>query len=262
MIDYKQKFSLENKKCIVAGGAGLIGREIVTALAQAGGHVIIAEIHEQRGQELADELKGQQLKVDYIKFDVADIDHLEKNIKALVKQLKGIDVFINTAYPQTEDFGKNDEEISVDSWRRNVDMHLNGYALASKYMIEAMKEKGGSVINLGSIYGVVGGDLNLYEDTKMSNTMIYGLIKGGIVNLDRYLASYYGKYDIRVNTICPGGVFDHQESNFVRNYSKKVPLKRLANSDEIASVVLFLASDAASYITGATIMVDGGWTAI
>ena len=126
-----------------------------------------------------------------------------------------------------------------------------------------MKEQqSGSIINLGSIYGVLGSDFTIYDGTKMTMPMAYSAIKGGIVNLTRYLASYFGKHNVRVNNICPGGIFDSQEPIFVRNYEHRVPLKRMGRPEEIASAVLFLASDAASYITGATIMVDGGWTAI
>ncbi len=261
MVNYRKKFSLARKKCVVTGGAGLIGSEVVSALAQADAQVLVAEIDKKRGQKFADELRRKGLCADYRYFDITAIEQLEKKINALVKSVGGVDVWVNCAYPRTKDFGEKDESISVKSWRKNVDMHLNGYLLSCKYVVEHMKEKGGSIINLGSIYGVVGGDPTLYENTTMANTMIYGAIKGGITNFDRYLASYFGRHNIRVNTVCPGGIFDNQDPVFVKNYSKKVPLGRMAKAEEVASVILFLASEAASYVTGATIMVDGGWTA-
>ena len=122
--------------------------------------------------------------------------------------------------------------------------------------------KKGSLINFGSTYGVRGNDFNIYSGTDMTSPIAYSAIKGGIINLTRYLASYFGVDNIRINNVCPGGIIDGQDPQFVKNYSKRVPLKRMGKPDEIASTVLFLASDAASYITGATIMVDGGWTAI
>ncbi|MCK5180326.1 MAG: SDR family oxidoreductase, partial [Candidatus Omnitrophica bacterium] len=126
-----------------------------------------------------------------------------------------------------------------------------------------MKPQGsGSIINMGSIYGVVGNDFTVYEDTEMMGSMPYSAIKGGIVNLTRFMASYFGKNNIRINNICPGGIFNQENSKFVEKYSHKTPLKRMGKPDEVASAVLFLASEAASYITGATIMVDGGWSAI
>lgn len=262
MIDYRNKFSLKGKKAVVMGGGGLIGKEVVIALAQAGAYVLIAEVNKKEANALSVELRKNNLDVEYYYFDVTDIKNLRRNIKVLVRHLGGLDIWINSAYPRTKDWGAKVEDISYRSWQKNVDMHLNSYALSSKYAAKHMKNKGGSIINFGSIYGVGGPDFTIYEKTEIKNSMVYSAIKGGIINLGRYLASYFGNFNIRVNTVCPGGVFDNQDTRFVKNYSKRVPLKRMAKTEEIASVVLFLASDAASYITGATIMIDGGWTAI
>lgn len=262
MTDYMKRFSLKGKRAVVAGGAGLIGRECVRALAQAGAAVVIAETDEKKAKTLAAQLAKARLRAEACRFDIADIENLEKGMDGLIGRLGRLDIWVNTAYPKTADWGARAEDVSHMSWRRNVDMHLNGYALSSKYACERMKSKGGSVINFGSTYGIVGSDFTVYEGTPLTSPMAYAAIKGGIVNLDRYLASYFGRYNIRVNTLCPGGVFDNQDPVFVKNYSRKTPLKRMASSSDIAPVVVFLASDAASYITGATIMVDGGWTAV
>ena len=119
----------------------------------------------------------------------------------------------------------------------------------------------GSIVNMNSIYGLLGQDLSVYEKTSMTENMVYSIIKGGLVNLTRQMASYYGKFNIRINTVCPGGVEDlKQTATFKKNYSKKTPLKRLAKSHEVASAILFLSSDASTYITGTSLIVDGGWT--
>jgi NAD(P)-dependent dehydrogenase (short-subunit alcohol dehydrogenase family) len=262
MIDYVNKFSLTGKRAIVTGGAGLIGSEIVTALAQARSRVVVADIEEAKAKHLVEELVLAGLDAQYAYFDITDMEHLQGHITGLISRPGDIDIWVNCAYPRTSDWGKRVEEVSLESWRKNVDMHLNSYAMASKYVAEEMKARGGTIINFGSIYGVLGGDFTVYEGTEMTPPMAYAAIKGGIINLSRYLASYFGGYNIRVNSVCPGGVFDNQNPIFVENYSKKTPLKRMAKAEEIASVVLFLVSDAASYITGATIMVDGGWSAI
>jgi NAD(P)-dependent dehydrogenase (short-subunit alcohol dehydrogenase family) len=262
MIDYMKKFSLAGKSAVVTGGAGLIGREIVVAFAQAGGKVLIAEVDEEKGKALAGELTGMGLDADYTLFDITDIEHLKEKITDLSLRLGYVDIWVNCAYPRTADWGRKVEDISPESWRKNIDMHMNAYAMTSKYAAEGMKGRGGAIINFGSIYGVLGGDFSLYEGTEMTIPMAYAAIKGGIINLSRYLASYFGGYNVRVNSVCPGGVFDNQASVFVENYSKKTPLQRMGQSEEIASVVLFLASDAASYVTGATIMIDGGWSAV
>jgi NAD(P)-dependent dehydrogenase (short-subunit alcohol dehydrogenase family) len=262
MINYPGKFDLTGKHAVVTGGAGLIGREIVTALAQAGASVIIADIAEVKAKSLAEELAQSGFFARFIYFDITDTEHIGENIDVLFHGFDCIDIWVNCAYPRTYDWGKKVEDVSPDSWRKNIDMHLNGYAMSSKYAAERMKSRGGTIINLGSIYGVMGGDFSLYEGTEMTMPMAYAAIKGGIINLSRYLASYFGSYNIRVNSVCPGGVFDNQPPLFVERYSMKTPLKRMVQPDEVASVVLFLASDAASYITGATIMVDGGWSVV
>ncbi len=262
MIDYLKKFSLKGKKAIVCGGAGLLGREIVTALAQAGAKVVIADVNAVIGNKLAKSLQAKKCAVKFEKFDITEIELLEKNLGNVIQKSGGLDIFVNTSYPRTSDWGNEIEKVSASSWRTNIDIQLNAYALSAKYAAQVLKKKGGSIINVGSIYGVVGPDFTVYNQTKITNPAAYAAIKGGILNFDRYLASYYGKYNVRVNTVCPGGVFDHQHSTFVKNYNYKVPMKRMASKDEVASAVLFLASDAASYITGTALMVDGGWTAI
>lgn len=260
MINFLKKFSLIGKRAVVAGGAGLLGKEVVIVLAQAGAKVVIADINELQGKKLANKLK--KFDVQYRYLDIADITSLKNNINSLVEFLGGIDAWVNSAYPRTKDFAGPVENITVESWRKNVDIQLNSYALISKYVAECMKKRGGSIINFGSIYGVVGNDPNLYKNTALTSSMAYATIKGGIVNLGRFLAAYFGPYNIRVNTVCPGGVLHKQDPIFVEKYAKRTPLGRMAYAQDIAPLVAFLASEASSYITGATIMVDGGWTAV
>lgn len=262
MINYKLKFCLTNKKMIVSGGAGLLGKEIVIALAQFGAQVIIAETDKRKGKLLAKKLTNAGFDAEYYYLDLSDIKNLKINIKKLIKSKGQFNAWINCAYPRTKDWNTKVEEFRYDSWQKNVDMHLNSYALSSIYAAESMKKKGGCIINFGSIYGVVGPDFSIYEKTDMTTPAPYSAIKAGIINFGRYLASYYGKYNLRVNTVCPGGVFDKQPPRFVKKYSEKACLKRMAKAEEVASAVLFLVSEAASYISGATIMVDGGWTAV
>jgi NAD(P)-dependent dehydrogenase (short-subunit alcohol dehydrogenase family) len=262
MISYNEKFSLKGKNAVIVGGAGLIGREIVAACAQAGAVCVIAEADEPASRIVAEALGAHACRVRYSHFDISDIKNLERNIGALNADIGGIDIWVNSSYPRTRDWPQKNDDITHESWQKNIDMHLNGYCLSTKYAADTMREKGGAIINFGSIYGVTGGDYTVYEGTEMTMPAAYAAIKGGIVNADRSYASYYGKYNIRINTVCPGGVFNGQNETFVKNYEKRTPLRRMAQPEEIASAVLFLSSDAASYITGAVVMVDGGWTAI
>ena len=156
--------------------------------------------------------------------------------------------------------------------KENINIHLNSFSWLARLTAEKMRKLKirGSIIQLGSIYGIVGQDLNIYKKVKnIRENMIYPIIKGGISSLTKQMASYYGQYNIRVNTICPGGIFGHvkgakkkQSLAFIKNYKNKVPLKRLGNANEVASTALFLSSDSSSYITGIDLMVDGGWTAV
>ena len=262
MISYLEKFSLKGKTAFITGGVGLIGAEISKALASAHAKTIIIDIDENSGMKLSEKLINMGYNAFFENIDITDLNNIDRNIDQLFEKYNGIDIWINSAYPRTEDWGNKVEDLCLDSWRENVDMHMNSYSWISRKVCLLMKGKGGSLINIGSTYGVLGNDFTVYEDTDMTSPMAYSAIKGGIINLTRYLASYFGGYNIRVNSLCPGGVYNNQNSTFVKAYSKKTPLKRMGNPEELASAALFLASDAASYISGATIMVDGGWSAI
>lgn len=262
-MNYLDKFLLENKTAFITGGVGLLGTEITKALAQAKARVVILDIDNIKGEKLKKDLIEAGLDVEFEKFDITNLQALDSLIENLYTKYKKMDIWINAAYPKTSDWGNKVEDLNIESWQKNINMHLNSYSWISRKVCLIMKDqKMGSLINFGSIYGIVGNNFSVYEGTELSGAMAYSAIKGGITNLGRYLSSYFGEYNVRVNTICPGGIFDNQGKTFIKNYSKNTPLKRLGKSEEVASVVLFLASDAASYISGVTLMVDGGWTAI
>ena len=265
MINYLDRFRLDDKVAYVVGGLGLIGAEVTIALASVGAKTIILDVDDSKGKSFGNKLTKKGLIVKYQHFDVTDLESAEDKIEAFNSKHNGLDIWVNCSYPRTEDWGKNNfTEVTLESMRKNIDFHLNSFIWLTRLAAFSMKKKHscGSIINLSSIYGVVGHDFTIYEGTEMKGGMTYSAIKGGINNFTRNAAAYFGEHDIRINTICPGGIFDNQNPKFVKNYSRKTPLKRMGTPEEIASVVLFLASEAASYITGATIMVDGGWTAI
>ncbi|MEI8012557.1 MAG: SDR family oxidoreductase, partial [Candidatus Omnitrophota bacterium] len=249
-----------NRPC--PGGAGLIGQEVSMALAQSGAYVVAADVNDEKGRALERKFSGGG-EIVYRRFDITDLDGMAGAVDLLVKEAGGIDILVNTAYPRTKDWGAPVEEISVDSWRKNVDWQLNSYALSTKYAAEHMKVKGGTIVLFGSTYGVVGGQFSMYDGTNIKPfSPIYAAVKGGVVNLARYYAAYFGKNGIRVNALCPGGVFDNHSEAFAKAYGERTPMGRMARPQEIAASVLYLVSDAASYVTGAVLMVDGGWTAV
>lgn len=243
-------FSINDKIVVVTGGSGLLGGKIIEVLRAQGAKAISADIKVQEGD-------------DEFNIDITSETSVQDAVSAIVAKYGRIDGWINNAYPRTSDWGNKFEDIKVESWRKNVDMHLNGYFLCCQIVLEQMKKQNsGSLINMSSIYGLVGPDFTVYNGTSMTMPAAYAAIKGGLNNLTRYLAAYYGPFQVRVNTISPGGIFDNQPIPFVTNYNSKVPLRRMGTPMDIASAVCFLLTDESSYITGHNLVVDGGWTAI
>lgn len=242
-------FSVDKKIIVVTGGNGLLGSEIIRSLRKEGAIAISADL------AIMDELS--------VVIDITDELSIQLAIDTIISKYGRIDGWVNNAYPRTKDWGMKFEDIPFDSWRKNVDMHLNGYFICCKIALEKMKKQGyGSLINMSSIYGLVGPDFTIYEGSNMTMPGAYSAIKGGLNNLTRYLAAYYGPSQIRINTISPGGIFDNQPAAFVTKYNEKVPLRRMGNPQDIVSAVHYLLSDEAGYITGHNLIVDGGWTAI
>jgi NAD(P)-dependent dehydrogenase (short-subunit alcohol dehydrogenase family) len=245
-------FSLKDKVIVVTGGSGLLGSLYREYIGKAGGTAINADIN--CGKDLE---KGEYF------CDISSPEAIKELIDAVVQKFGKIDGWINNAYPRTKDWGTKFEQIPIESWRENVDKHQNGYFLCCQLILEQMRAQGsGSVINLGSIYGIVGPDFSIYDNTEMTMPAAYAAIKGAIVNLTRYLAAYYGKFGVRVNCVSPGGIFDNQNESFVEKFSAKTPLRRMGKPEDIAPALVFLLSDEASYVTGHNLVIDGGWTAI
>jgi NAD(P)-dependent dehydrogenase (short-subunit alcohol dehydrogenase family) len=243
--------SLLDKIIIVTGGSGLLGREIIKNLESKGAIAINADIN------VFTDFEKHTTNV-----DITSEESISNAIKWVVDSYGKIDGLVNNAYPRTKDWGTKFEDITYESWQKNVDIQMNStFLFIQKIMPELLKTKG-SIVNMTSIYGVVGNDLTIYENTSINTAAPYSAIKGGVINFTRYLASYYGRQGVRVNCVSPGGIFDNQHENFVANYEKKVPMGRMGNPDDIAPAVSFLLSEEAKYITGQNLIVDGGWTAI
>jgi len=257
MTSFKQMLDFTGKVVVVSGGLGLIGKQVLFAFREFNATLVAADVDEKRFRELFSGFDN----VHFENLDVSKPSDIELGVKRILKKWGKIDVWINCSYPRTDDWSRSIDDVTVDSWDANVKMHLGGYFWASKVVLESMKSNGsGCLINFGSTYGVVAPHFDVYAGTDMTVPVAYSAIKGGIITLSKYLAAIYGPYNIRVNCICPGGVYDRQDERFVKRYDELTPLKRMARDYEIAMPVVFLASDAASYITGHTLMVDGGWT--
>lgn len=243
---------LNDKVIIVTGGNGLIGQGIVDKIRSEGGVCINAEINAKTDDRLNN-----------VQCDITKPESIQFVIDLVIGKFGKLDGLVNNAYPRTKDWGTKFEDISYDSWRLNVDWQLNTtFLFCQKTLVEMKKQGYGSIVNIGSTYGVVSPDFSIYHGTEMTSPAAYSAIKGGVINFTKYLAAYFGRYGIRANCVSPGGIFDNQNPVFVQNYEHKVPLKRMGKPSDIAGPVAFLLSDDAAYVTGHNLMADGGWTAV
>lgn len=252
------RFDLHGETAVVTGGAGLLGEAVCRGLADHGATVVIADVDADRGGEIAAEIGDAR----FVDADVTDEAAVEALVESVVDEHGSLDVLVNAAYPRNENYGRRYEAVSLDDWRENVRLNLDSYFHVAQRASLVMREQpaGGSIVNFGSIYGVQAPDFSVYDGTDMTSPVEYAAIKGGILNLTRYMASYLGADGVRVNAVSPGGVLDDQPRQFVAQYESRTPLGRLARPEDVVGAVVFLASDAAAYVTGQNLVVDGGWT--
>lgn len=263
-------FDLTDKTAIVTGAAGLIGKALCEALSEAGAIVAICDINYDKAAQLSSEIANNSFPVE---LDVTNYDSLETAKDLIIKNTGRIDILVNNAAindifdTKTSVLEQSSfENYPIELWNKSFDVNVTGTFLNCKvFGNEMAKRNYGSIINVASTYGIVGPDQSIYKDEngnqKFYKSPSYPAGKGAIVNFTRFLAAYWGNKGVRVNTLSPGGVFDGQDKFFVENYSKKTMLGRMANPDDYKGPVVFLASDSSSYMTGANLVVDGGWTA-
>jgi len=257
------RFSLKDRIALVTAGSGpLFGKSISEALAEAGATVITASRSLERNEEFAAGLRQQGYDVHGLEVDVTDLDSIRRLHTEVMPRFGRLDVLVNSALARD---GHEDgfEDGTPASWARSGAGDFAGLFLLCQLFIAGMVERGrGSIINISSIYGVVSNDPSLYAGTDMKQPPSYNFVKAGMINFTRYLACYYGKRGVRANCLSPGGYFNHQPAAFLERYNERVPIGRMLGSEDIKGAVVFLASDASSYITGANLMVDGGWTCL
>jgi NAD(P)-dependent dehydrogenase (short-subunit alcohol dehydrogenase family) len=260
---YRKLLDFSGKTVVVTGGAGLLGREIITSFCAYRALAVMADVNQGMAESLLEPLRRLGAEVEFFYWDMSDVADIPRQVAALEERFGPVAAWVNCAYPRTPDWGARLEEVTVAGWQRNVDMHLNGYCLTSNEVAKRMAARGGgAIVNIGSIQGHVAPDFRVYEGTAMTSPAAYTAIKGGIIMYSKYLASYFGKDQVRVNVVSPGGIFNNQPEPFLTRYSQRTCLGRLARTQEVAIAVLFLASEAASYITGIDLLVDGGLTAL
>jgi len=271
----QDKFDLTGRTAVVTGGGGLLGSEFCRALAEAGAAVAVAEIAAEDGQRVASELERAGFRARAFRCDVTDPASVRELVDGTLSAFEGLDILVNCAAldPKFDAEAAQKgiapgafEDYPLDQWNAALKVNLTGVFLVTQACVGAMLDHGrrGSIVNICSTYGLNGPDQRIYvkEGQRVAYKPVYYTVtKAGILGFTKYLAAYYAGTDIRVNALTPGGVFNDHEEYFVRNYSARTILGRMARPDEMSGALLFLASDASTYMTGANLVVDGGWTA-
>ena len=257
-------FRLDNKVAIVTGGAGLFGKPISMALAEAGAQVIVASRDESKCKEFAASIRSKNLNAEGMFLDLSDENSILEFTKSINDKYGRIDILVNNAV--SREGLKDLEEVSKKEWEAAQNINSTGMILLTQAVIKLMrKQRSGNIINIGSIQGSVGPNFPVYGNTGMTSPINYTYDKWAMVGFTKWIANYYGKFNIRANCISPGGYGPGVakmigKNEFVENYKRLTPLGRFADDEDIKGPVVFLASEASAFITGHNLLVDGGWT--
>jgi 2-deoxy-D-gluconate 3-dehydrogenase len=271
----QEKFNLKGRTALVTGGAGLLGAEFCKALGEAGAAVAVVDLNESAGRAVANSLLMSTYNAKSFVCDIGEVAAVTETVDGVVREFGGIDILVNSAAmdPKFDSSARQKgiapgsfEDYPLDQWNAALQVNLTGTFLMTQACARRMlsQDGRGSIINMCSTYGLNGPDQRLYvKDGKRVafKPVYYSVTKAGILGFTKYLAAYYAGTEIRVNALTPGGVFNDHEEYFVQNYSSRTILGRMARADEMSGALVFLASDASSYMTGANLVVDGGWTA-
>lgn len=255
-----QTFRLDDRVALVTGGAGQLGREFSRALLEAGASVVLADRIPASLKTVTEDLsRCFPGRVRSLRLDITDRSAVVRAFDRLKRQQGRLDVLINNAGIGI--FTPFDRR-SADEVSRAVDINVKGTLWCSQQAAAVMKERrrGGVIVNIGSVYGVVSADPRIYGDSGRNSSEIYAGTKAAIIQMTRYLAVHLAPYGIRVNCLSPGGVFNKQSPAFVRNYCRKTPLGRMAYASDLKGALIFLSSEASAYVTGHNLLVDGGFT--
>ncbi|MGO9950946.1 MAG: SDR family oxidoreductase [Dissulfurispiraceae bacterium] len=264
-------FSLRGRTAVVTGALGLLGREHCRCLAEAGANVIVADLAEAACSEMSETLPSKSCG---LALDVTSLESVQTLHSEVLKRFGSVDILINNA--AANDMFENPllaaeqsrfENYPIESWRRMMDVNVTGMFICSQVIGSAMARRGtGSIINIASTYGVVAPDQSIYRrpdgEQQFFKSPAYPASKGAVITFTKFLASYWGRAGVRVNVLSPGGVENGQQEFFKENYARKTPMGRMAGRTDYHGAILFLASDASCYMTGANLIVDGGWTII
>ncbi len=270
-------FDLTGKIIVITGGAGLLGQQYAEAIAEYNGIPVILDLSDDKIQTVVSRIKEQyNVKAVGMVTDITSEEQISQSCQKILKDFGKVDVLINNAArnPKVEDNdnGKNFsrlESFDLELWNQDLSVGLTGSFLCAKHFGHAIagNTKGGVVINISSDLGVIAPDQRLYGKEGVAGELqnvkpiTYSVVKTGLIGLTRYLATYWADKNVRCNALCPGGVYNNQDVEFVKNLNFRIPLGRMANKEEYKGAIVFLASDASSYMNGAIVSIDGGRSA-
>jgi|ERR1017187_4698713 NAD(P)-dependent dehydrogenase (short-subunit alcohol dehydrogenase family) len=253
---------LNNTVVVVTGGAGLLGRSFVSAIAEQGRIVVVADLNAEAAIRVAEEIAvSNPGRVEAIPLNITDKASLMALIAKTRERHGRIDAVINNAYPRNQNYGRKLENVTYEDFCENIGLHLGGYFLvAQQFGLFFRTQGGGNIVNMASIYGTMTPRFEIYGDTAMTMPVEYAAIKSAVIQLTRYFAKYFQGDGIRVNSLSPGGIVDRQPEAFLRKYNAHCNAKGMLDPSDIAGTLLFLLSDASKYITGQNFIVDDGFS--
>ncbi|TMS92568.1 flagellin modification protein A [Pseudoalteromonas sp. S201] len=254
---------LNDKVVIITGGAGLIGQEFVKAVIENSGFAVIADIDPIAGEKIKEALSIElgTNKIDFVKLDITSKESLESCIDYLHNKYNKIDALVNNAYPRNKQYARHFFDVEYDDFVENTGMNLGGYFTTSQQFSLYFKKQGfGNIINVSSIYGVMAPKFQVYNETTMTMPVEYAAIKAGLIHLTKYMAKYFKGMNIRVNTLSPGGVFDHQPEAFLKAYKKECLNKGMLDKGDLQGTLVYLLSDMSKYVNGQNIVIDDGFS--
>jgi NAD(P)-dependent dehydrogenase (short-subunit alcohol dehydrogenase family) len=250
-------FSLQGRVALVTGGSGLFGRQIAEALAEAGARTIMASRNLEKLRAQADLFRQSGIEIEVLQYDQSSEASIQQLLKQSLDLADKVDILVNNSVLRT--MGQWSDP--AENFAKSMEVNATGLFVMTRLFGDYMAaQRRGSVINIGSIQGVVGPDFTLYEGLNWGAPPDYFFHKGGLLQLTRYAASVLGPRGVRVNAITPGGFFNNQDESFVMRYNSRTFLGRMANETDIKGAIVYLASDASAYVTGANLVVDGGYT--